>query len=49
MVLGMVGALLFIANATTILDFTLGSEQESDLVVEFVHFMIFMIGILCIY
>ena len=30
------------------LSFAIQSEEESDAVVEFVHFMLFMIGILCI-
>jgi hypothetical protein len=49
MVLGIVGALLFIANETKVLSFAIENEEESDAVVEFVHFMLFMIGVLCIF
>lgn len=49
MVLGIVGALLFIANETNALEFAIGKEEESDVVVDFVHFMLFMIGVLCIF
>lgn len=48
MVLGVVGALLFIINVGKVLDFTLGTERENKIVIEFVHFMLFMLGILCI-
>jgi len=45
MVLGMIGFLLFIANETNMLDFSIGSEEGSDDVVEFVHFMLFLLGV----
>lgn len=48
MVLGVIGFLLFIGNASGALSFKVGGEESDEDVVEFVHMMLFMMGVLYI-